>query len=475
MKVQEDFDRIEEEVIGPGQHEALELTVERLTDLYLSAEGHTHGFTASRTSTARGGDGAWPESARGRSQRGVGVGAWPGPARGRNRREATGSGSPPGSGSLPGPILIPSASLTAHLPVRSWSIRTPKGTHVPTLVRRLPRLWQDHPHPRAGETGRIPRRTSGRDRQRGRRGRHRRRRAAHGRSAGEGDHGRMHLLSDRSGPGPHTLGAGGALSARPGDRRGLGIATPAGVLDALRRYPAQTVTSIETITVVDPLRFEALYEVLTPLIESQIIGADRVVVMKADQATPEEVEAALRTVAALAPAAPAYVVDATRAESLEPLVAALGLAMDAGAQATSGEAAGLAKPAASATPGQSATPWSGAASDPAPLRPRGRAAIATAPGAGCTPPSAAGHLEPYGARVVLRAERQPLDPEGFLVTLVEDLAAVERRRRSFGDRSYQVSASHSGRRARLQSHVGADGGCGEAAGGHPRDGDAANR
>ena len=44
IKVQEDFDRIEEEVIGPGQHEALELTVERLTDLYLSREGHTHGF-----------------------------------------------------------------------------------------------------------------------------------------------------------------------------------------------------------------------------------------------------------------------------------------------------------------------------------------------------------------------------------------------------------------------------------------------
>jgi len=135
-----------------------------------------------------------------------------------------------------------------------------------------------------------------------------------------------------------------------------GIATPAGVLDALRRYPAQTVTSIETITVVDPLRFEALYEVLTPLIESQIIGADRVVVMKADQATPEEVEAALRTVAALAPAAPAYVVDATRAESLEPLVAALGLAADAGAQATLAGSTGPATPAASATPGQSATP-----------------------------------------------------------------------------------------------------------------------
>jgi len=129
-----------------------------------------------------------------------------------------------------------------------------------------------------------------------------------------------------------------------------GIATPAGVLDALRRYPAQTVTSIETITVVDPLRFEALYEVLTPLIESQIVGADRVVVMKADQATPEEVKATLRTIAVLAPAAPTYVVDATRAESLEPLVAALGLAMDAGAQATSAGSTGLATPAGSATP-----------------------------------------------------------------------------------------------------------------------------
>ena len=78
--------------------------------------------------------------------------------------------------------------------------------------------------------------------------------------------------------------------------------------------------------------------------------------MKADQATPQEVEAALRTVAALAPAAPAYVVDATRAESLEPLVAALGLAADAGAPATFGEAAALATPAASAPLGQSATP-----------------------------------------------------------------------------------------------------------------------
>lgn len=109
-----------------------------------------------------------------------------------------------------------------------------------------------------------------------------------------------------------------------------GIATPAGVLDTLQRYPVQTVTCIETVTVVDPLRFEALYEVLTPLIESQIVGADRVVMMKVDQATPEELEAALRTIAALAPAAPVYLVDAAREDSVEPLLTALGLAADAG-------------------------------------------------------------------------------------------------------------------------------------------------
>jgi len=102
-----------------------------------------------------------------------------------------------------------------------------------------------------------------------------------------------------------------------------GIATPAGVLDALRYYPVGSITSIETITVVDPTRFEALYEVLTPLIEAQIAGADRVVITKCDEATAEEVQPARQAVRLLAPSAPLYSVDATQEETLAPLIATL--------------------------------------------------------------------------------------------------------------------------------------------------------
>jgi G3E family GTPase len=105
-----------------------------------------------------------------------------------------------------------------------------------------------------------------------------------------------------------------------------GIATPEGVLDSIRRYPPQTLTALGTVTVVDAERFEALHEVLTPLIESQIGGADYVVFTKADQATSEEVEAARRGVTELAPTAPAFVVDARREDTLGDLLALLGLA-----------------------------------------------------------------------------------------------------------------------------------------------------
>jgi hypothetical protein len=43
--------------------------------------------------------------------------------------------------------------------------------------------------------------------------------------------------------------------------------------------------------------------------------------------------------------------------------------------------------------------------------------------AACTPPSAAGHLEPYGARLELRTGSEPLDTEAFLIRFLEDLAA----------------------------------------------------
>ena len=125
-----------------------------------------------------------------------------------------------------------------------------------------------------------------------------------------------------------------------------GMATPAGVMRSLDRYSAGSVSRsgrasaadpnggdlsggasvagpVVTITVVDPTRFEALHEVLTPLIEDQIAGADRVVVTKALEATPEEVDGARRVVQALRPGVPLHVTDSLRPESVAPLVAAL--------------------------------------------------------------------------------------------------------------------------------------------------------
>ncbi len=113
-----------------------------------------------------------------------------------------------------------------------------------------------------------------------------------------------------------------------------GIATPQGVLDSIGRYPPATLTSVQTVTVVDPVRFEALHEVLTPLIEGQIAGADYLVITKADEAAAGEVEAAVRVAGGLAPAVPVFVTDARREETLDGFLASLGLpAKAAGAEA----------------------------------------------------------------------------------------------------------------------------------------------
>ena len=103
------------------------------------------------------------------------------------------------------------------------------------------------------------------------------------------------------------------------------LATPEGVLDSIRRYPPQTLQSMLTVTVVDPLRFEALYEVLTPLIERQIAGADHIVITKADEAATAEVEAVLRAAGELAPEAPVFVVDSGRPETLHGFLASVAL------------------------------------------------------------------------------------------------------------------------------------------------------
>lgn len=104
-----------------------------------------------------------------------------------------------------------------------------------------------------------------------------------------------------------------------------GIATPEGVLDSIKRYPPETLETILTVTVADPTRFEALYEVLTPLIEGQLSGADFVVVTKADEATAAEVDRATSAAVALVPGAPVFIVDSARPETLVPFLSAVGL------------------------------------------------------------------------------------------------------------------------------------------------------
>jgi G3E family GTPase len=99
-----------------------------------------------------------------------------------------------------------------------------------------------------------------------------------------------------------------------------GIATPAGVIEALEYYPATALTGIETVTVVDPTRFEALHEVLTPLIEAQIAGADRLVITRADEATPAELEETTKAVQLMAPGVPVHVMDATKDRTLAALL-----------------------------------------------------------------------------------------------------------------------------------------------------------
>ncbi len=94
-----------------------------------------------------------------------------------------------------------------------------------------------------------------------------------------------------------------------------GVATPDGIADSLSYYGGPPFASTRSIGVLDPTRLEALIEVMTPLIESQIAGVDEIIVTKTDLATGAEVaqarsvaerlnpKAALRTLSATDPVA----------------------------------------------------------------------------------------------------------------------------------------------------------------------------
>lgn len=69
-----------------------------------------------------------------------------------------------------------------------------------------------------------------------------------------------------------------------------GAADPKNVLSALPYYKGRPLESLQTISVLDPVRIEILIEVMTPLITSQIKQADLILVSKRDQAKAEEIE-----------------------------------------------------------------------------------------------------------------------------------------------------------------------------------------
>lgn len=102
-----------------------------------------------------------------------------------------------------------------------------------------------------------------------------------------------------------------------------GIAAPSGVLGALKYYRAGDLSAVETVTVVDAARFAELHDIITPLLDSQITAADRLVITKVDEAGEAQIENAAETVRSLRPGAPLHFVDATRDESLAPVLAGI--------------------------------------------------------------------------------------------------------------------------------------------------------
>ena len=102
-----------------------------------------------------------------------------------------------------------------------------------------------------------------------------------------------------------------------------GVATPDGVLDALSYYHGPAFASTRSVGVLDPTRLEALLDVMTPLIESQVADVDELVITKVDEATEQELELARRVVERLNKDAPLRLVSAHDAVALQVLARAL--------------------------------------------------------------------------------------------------------------------------------------------------------
>jgi G3E family GTPase len=98
-----------------------------------------------------------------------------------------------------------------------------------------------------------------------------------------------------------------------------GVATPGGVLDALSYFRTVPFRA-HTVSLLDPTRLEALLDVMQPLIESQVTGADEIVVTKIDESTPDEIAFARAVASRLAPNTPVWRVNGLDRQSVDAYV-----------------------------------------------------------------------------------------------------------------------------------------------------------
>lgn len=102
------------------------------------------------------------------------------------------------------------------------------------------------------------------------------------------------------------------------------------MVDALAYYKGPPFRVVRSIGVLDPTRLEALIEVMTPLLESQVRDVDEIVITKIDEATAQEVARAEEVAAKLNPQAAVCRLSALDPEALCGLAVRLSPGNDAG-------------------------------------------------------------------------------------------------------------------------------------------------
>jgi G3E family GTPase len=98
-----------------------------------------------------------------------------------------------------------------------------------------------------------------------------------------------------------------------------GVAEPGNVRQALQGFRDEPLNWVRAVVVVDPTRLEALLEIMTPLITSQIQDADWIAVNKIEKSSGEEMDLAYRTIGDLNPHVAVQPISAQEGTNVEEL------------------------------------------------------------------------------------------------------------------------------------------------------------